>query len=218
MGEKSRGSAPARPGSALEGRMLFLVGARRSGTNWLERMLTAHPQIVAMPAETHLFSHGVANLAKVVQHSSPGSHTPAQTFVDRERFVTAARAFLDEIFVDNLERLGGDARYLLERTPLHSQHLPLIAAIYPDARVLHIVRDGRAVARSLLAMDWGPESMESAAAEWRDSVRGGREGAALFGERFVEVRYEASPATPVAGLRTYGSGWGYRRLKTISSG
>jgi hypothetical protein len=84
----------------------------------------------------------------------------------------------------------------LERTPWHALHLPLIAAAYPDARVIHIVRDGRAVARSLVSMDWGPATIEEAAAEWRDSVRGGLGGKELFGANYREIRFEALMSAP----------------------
>jgi hypothetical protein len=71
---------------------------------------------------------------------------------------------------------------------MHVLHLDLIGAIYPDARVVHIIRDGRDVARSLRAKHWGPDSIADAAAEWRESVLAGR-GADVPG-RYVEVRYE----------------------------
>ena len=54
--------------------------------------------------------------------------------------------------------------------------LDLIAEIYPDARVLHIIRDGRAVTRSLLALPNGPSTIEDAAEEWRESVAAFRSG------------------------------------------
>jgi hypothetical protein len=170
--------------------VLFLVGARRSGTNWLERTLTAHPAVVAMSSETYLFSHGVAPLAERFQHANPASPMMGKTFMQRDAFLDGVRDLIDRALLDNLDAGGKDARYILERTPWHAQHLPLIAGVYPDARVLHIVRDGRAVARSLMSVEWGPSTMAEAAAEWRDSVTGGRSGAGLFGEHYREIVYE----------------------------
>src|SRR5439155_26280155 len=111
------------------------------------------------PSETYLISDGVAPFAELVQHVNPGSMAMAKTFMDRDRFRDAMRDLLDGVFLDNLERLGPDARYIVERTPGHVSHLPLIADVFPDARVIHIVRDGRAVARSLTSMDWGPDTI-----------------------------------------------------------
>ena len=192
-----------RVGSAAQdaGDLLFLVGARRSGTNWLERMLTTHPAIAAMPSETYLFSKGVATLSELVQHTNPAERTPGKTFVERGPFLAAVRSLLDEIFTENRARHGDGARYLLERTPWHATSLPLIAAVYPEARVLHIVRDGRAVARSLLSMHWGPTTIEEAAGEWRDCALGGRTGSELFGRGYMEVRYEELLSDPPGGVR-----------------
>jgi hypothetical protein len=66
----------------------------------------------------------------------------------------------------------------------------LIGSVYPDAHVVHIIRDGRAVARSLLSMDWGPKRMDEAAREWRSAIADARAGGRGFGPRYREVFYE----------------------------
>jgi hypothetical protein len=180
----------SRDQSPLLGRVLFIVGARRSGTNWLERILTAHPEVVAVPTETYLFSHGVQNFAERVQHANPKAPTMGRTFMPRDAFLDAMRNLVDRVLMETLERKESGARYIVERTPWHASHLPLIADVYPDARVVNIVRDGRAVARSLVSMPWGPETIEEAATEWRKAIDDTRGGQALFGERFLEVSYE----------------------------
>jgi hypothetical protein len=180
----------SRSDSPLRDRVIFLVGARRSGTNWLERILTAHPEIEAMPSETYLFSHGVKPLVDRFQHANPALPTMGRTFMPREDFVDALRDLLDRAFEATLDRNRPDARYIVERTPWHASHLPLIAEVYPDARVINIVRDGRDVARSLISMPWGPETMAEAAAEWRDALEDARTGAERFGDRYRDVRYE----------------------------
>lgn len=189
--------------SPLNDRLLFVVGARRSGTNWLQRILRVHPGVAGVPPETHVFNLGVRPLREVFQHSNPGSLMMATMFAERNGVVQGFRKLLDSAFLDNLEREDGEARYLLERTPWHVYDLDLIHEIYPDARVIHIIRDGRAVARSLLAKSWGPDTMEEAAEEWRSSVVAGRTGGVPFGDRYREVRYEellADPAERIAEL------------------
>jgi hypothetical protein len=84
--------------------------------------------------------------------------------------------------------------------------LPLIAEVYPDARFVHIVRDGRDVARSIVAQPWGPDNVEEAAEEWRSSVEAGRNAAPALGDRVLEVRYEdvlADPATAIPRIYTH---------------
>src|SRR4051794_8557731 len=177
----------SRADSPLRGRVVFIVGARRSGTNWLERILTAHPAIVAMPTETYLFSHGIEPFSERFQHANPSAPSMGRTFMPREAFLDSVRDLVDRAFLETLERRDPSARYIAERTPWHASHLPLIADVYPDARVVNIVRDGRAVARSLLSMPWGPDTMEEAAAEWRDAIDDARRSAPLFGESYRDV-------------------------------
>jgi len=191
--------------SVLAGRVVFLTGCRRSGTNWLQRILTAHPDVVGMPSETYLFNGGFSKLADLFQHANPGSPKTGKVFMTRNGMFEAIRDFADRVFDENLERLGRDARYLVERTPWHVYDLELIGGVYPDARVIHIIRDGRDVARSLLSQGWGPTRMEEAAEEWRSSVTAGRFRGRSLGNRYLEVRYEdllESPGPSI--LRIYG--------------
>jgi hypothetical protein len=176
--------------------MIFLVGARRSGTNWLQRTLACHPEVASLPSETALFSDGVATLAERFQHANPGSLMMGRTYIRRESFLDAIRDLVDVAFIETLEPRLPDARYCIERTPGHGSHLRLIHDVFPDARVIHIIRDGRGVARSLLSLDWGPNTMAEAAQEWRDAVVNGRAGGAAFGDRYREVFYEQLVADP----------------------
>jgi Sulfotransferase family len=186
----------SRHDSPLRHRMIFLVGARRSGTNWLQRTLASHPDLAYLPSETYLFSHAISPLADRFQHSNPGSPMMARTYIRRDSFLDAVRDLVDAAFLDTIEHVKPSARYYIERTPWHASHLDLIRDVFPDARVLHIIRDGRAVARSLFSMDWGPNTLREAAEEWRDTVVAGRTGRANFGSRYHEVFYERLLADP----------------------
>ncbi len=189
----------SRADSPLSGRMIFNVGSRRSGTYWLQRIVTAHPDVAAVPSETHLFASGVAPLFEGFQHSVRSSAKVGEVYVERDAALDATRDLCDVVFAGAAE--PGTSR-IAERTPLHVFHLELIAAIYPDAHFVHIIRDGRDVARSIAAQRWGPDEIAEAAAEWRDAILAGR-GAGLPEEVYREVRYEdllTDPAPVVAGL------------------
>jgi hypothetical protein len=173
--------------------MIFNVGSRRSGTFWLQRIVTAHPAVSAVGSETHLFSHGIAPLAERFHHAALGSAQVGSTFIERDALLDALRDFCDTVFAPMIE--PGKER-LAERTPLHALHTGLIADIYPDARIVHIIRDGRDVVRSLLAQQWGPENVAEGAREWRASIESARAGA--HRDRYLEVRYEDLHADPVA--------------------
>src|SRR4051794_2982651 len=194
-GARLRSRAMSRADSPLAGRMIFNVGARRSGTLWLQRVVTAHPDVAAVPSETHLFSHGIAPLFERFQHGAMGSTEVGRVYVERDAIVDAVRDLCDTVFAP---MLGGRAR-LAERTPVHALHVALIAEVYPDAQVVHIIRDGRDVARSIVAQRWGPDGVADAACEWRLAVETARAGAPAG--RYVEVRYEDLHADPDRELR-----------------
>jgi hypothetical protein len=189
----SRGQSP------LRGRMIFNVGSRRSGTFWLQRIVTAHPAVSAVPSETHLFSHGIAPLRERFHHAALDTAQVGSTYIERDVLLDALREFCDTVFNPMLE--PGTER-LAERTPLHALHTGLIRDIYPDSRIVHIIRDGRDVVRSLLTHKWGPQNVAKGAEEWRAAIERARDGAGSS-ERYLEVRYEdlrAEPQTRISGL------------------
>jgi hypothetical protein len=157
--------------------------------------LGAHPAVACVPGETYLFYSGIQPLAERVQHGAAGSARTGSVYMARDAFLDAARDFCDRLFIGLLDTAAGQPRYLVERTPWHVLCLDLIGDIYPDAAVIHIVRDGRDVARSLLAQPWGPDTIEDAAREWRESVDAGRAAGPRL-ERYHEVRYEELLADP----------------------
>jgi len=186
----------SRADSPLAGRMIFNVGARRSGTFWLQRIVTAHPDVAAVPTESHLFSHGIAPLFERFHQGARSSPQFAAIHVGHDVLLDATREFCDRVLGELTEP---GKHFLAERTPLHVYHLDLIGQIYPDASFVHIIRDGRDVARSLRRQPWGPPTSAEAAEEWRSSVAAARE--ARQPERLLEVRYEELLARPEESFR-----------------
>jgi hypothetical protein len=95
---------------------------------------------------------------------------------------------------------------VLEKSPSTSLCAAAIAELTPDAKVVHLVRDGRDVAASLLAASegwgrwWAPRTVPDAARSWVRHVEGAREARDL-GVPYLEVRYEALIAGDVASLQ-----------------
>lgn len=171
--------------------MVFSFGARRSGTWWLQRIITAHPAVAAVPSESFFFSRAIAPLLECFQDIDRDAPSTGRIYAERELLLDATRDFCDRIFGQFAER--GTQR-IGERTPWHVEHLDLMNALYPDAYYIHIIRDGRDSARSLTSMDWFSGSLEEAAAEWRRSVLAARD--AERPARFLEVRYEELLSDP----------------------
>lgn len=182
-------------------RKVFLVGCPRSGTTWLQIILGSHPQ-VATVRETHLFHWYVTNLyTQWGAEKDYPSKDGLRVLLSAAEFDKACRQFTDVIF-DKIEARNPQAEILLEKTPDHLRSWRIIKRLYPDARFLHIVRDPRAVASSLLAFgreSWGegaPRDVTEAALFWRTNVRIGREELPQLGDDYLEVRYEDLSSIP----------------------
>jgi Sulfotransferase family len=87
-----------------------------------------------------------------------------------------------------------------DKTPLYVAHADEVKRVFPEARIVHLVRDGRDVALSLLRVPFGPANVWAAARQWRAAVEAGERAQARFPDDVLSVRYEdlvADPATVV---------------------
>lgn len=149
---------------------VFLVGCPRSGTTWLQLMLSAHPAI-SSSQETHLMTYIAALDSVWAKHaaSSRGIGLPAVLPAEDFRSLEAdfARAVLRKV---------ATTAVFLEKTPGHALHLDRILEMFPDARFIHMVRDPRAVTSSIIragkqwAGPWASPDSRTNALLWRRSV------------------------------------------------
>jgi hypothetical protein len=107
------------------------------------------------------------------------------------------------LLVDGFARETGVSsyRWWIDHTPGNTDSFPQLRLLFPDARFIHIVRDGRAIAASFLALDWGPKDMISAAYSWSKRVAEGLVAEFLCPELVLRVYYEDLVKEPEATLR-----------------
>lgn len=87
-----------------------------------------------------------------------------------------------------------------DKTPRYLAHMLQIQAVLPEARFVHLIRDGRDVALSFIGQPFGPDSVAGAAQWWRKRISGGRALAPLV-EHYLETRYEDLILDPETTLR-----------------
>ena len=202
-----------RPGTTAHPPAPFVVGLTRSGTTLLRMMLDAHPELT-VPPETHFVpdlikaatqeSGAEAMLAALTENRTWGDFGVATEDM-RQRLARlepgdaagAVRAF----FRAYAERQGkprwGD------KTPAYMLAVTRIGRTLPEARFIHLIRDGRDVALSQTAraINEQPPPPEQAA-RWVKRISKSREQAAkLGGERYIEARYEDLVRDPEPVLR-----------------
>jgi hypothetical protein len=197
-------------------RPIFLVGCPRSGTTLLSAMLHAHPRI-AMPPETRFLMRVYERRARFGDLSVAGNRRELARAITakRTRFADLGldRARTIEEIVDGPPTIGsatgivwrqfadsrGKARWG-EKRPAYWQNMDVVLRLFPDAQIIHLVRDGRACVASLKQVHWYRGAAD-AAVSWSLAERElTRLGAALPSDSYVHVRYEDLLANPGAEL------------------
>ena len=131
---------PAGSGVSDDPRPVFVVGLPRSGTTLVEQLVGAHPAAVACGEMREL-----AQLA----HALP---PPAR--VDDARMRLAAERYLEAA----VRRGGADAERLVDKQPLNSLNLDLVARMFNSAHVIWCRRDVRDVGLSIFSEHMSPET------------------------------------------------------------
>ncbi len=194
---------------------LFIVGCARSGTTLLHRIVDAHP-LVAITPEMHWVSSRLQAydprgerlvtrevIAKLAEHKR-FSHFELDR-ADFEDLLGPDEPVPYREFLGRLFELYGRVRekpIVGNKTPAYVRHLPELHGLWPEARFVHIVRDGRDVCLSVLNWKkadrtagrfstWEEDPVSTTALWWERKVRSGHEaGAALGPGLYHEMRYE----------------------------
>jgi len=185
---------------SVEPDFVFIGGAGRSGTTLFRTMLDAHhriscgPELKLIPAISELRDAWWRNMGKTL--SAAG--------LDEDRLDQSVRAFILTLLQDSPAHRCG--LRIAEKTPHNILHMKLLGRLFPQARFIHLIRDGRAVVSSLLNQDWHAHGQgglasicqdhKTAAAYWRQIVQTARQDAEQLPGRYLEIRYEALVESP----------------------
>lgn len=171
----------------------FIVSSPRSGSTWLRLMLNDHPEI-ASGEETFLFTEwgGFQNMVSAYQRER--GYIGLSTYLEEEEFYGLIRAFAVGVFRKFLNRQSKSK--IVEKSARHALFIPSICRVFPNARFVHLVRDGRDCAISVVAAaskwnpDW-PRSIAGASRLWRrhnESILENRD--VIRDGRYLQLTYE----------------------------
>lgn len=224
---------------------IFIVGSGRSGTTILYNMLSTHPELAWFSNYSDKFLNfpGIAALHNILDLPFIGNYIDRNIINNRfskfsvrpveaeniyhshcgfEKSRKTTKKDLKEETETKFKRLiryhlslTGKSRFVSKQTS-NNQRLALIDSMFQDAMYLHIIRDGRAVTRSLLNVDWWDDvilweregrvrnlktredlnELQLAASHWKRNVQEILTQKVQFEDRYMEFRYEDLCANP----------------------
>jgi hypothetical protein len=190
-----------------ENRPIFLVGCPRSGTTLLSVMLHAHPRI-AMPPETRFLlpAYRARRSFGDLAHEANRRRLAQELTAPRGKFrdLQLDRKQVIERIVAQAPTIGAAAGTIWrefarsrdkvrwgEKRPAYWHDMDVILRLFPDAQVIHLVRDGRACVASLKKLDWWDQPLVGSVATWvLADLELRRVAARLPADSYHRLRYE----------------------------
>lgn len=206
--------------------VFFIVGQQKSGTTWLMRMLDSHPEILCK-GEGRFFGAGwrQESVKQTDAKRPPSSLYNAvldaeylRLWIERsvwsrddeagEHVDNIVRMAVDYFLMGELSKTG--KKIVGDKSPLLTpETIEEISTIYPEARVIHIIRDGRDAAVSALHHSWNFGKQKSA------RVSAKREAYRNDAGELKEARESVFAGNS---LKRMAAEWGARVGRTIEDG
>jgi hypothetical protein len=195
----------------------FIVGVGRSGTTLMRLMLDSHPELT-IPPETHFLNPFIQSSGRL--RFNPRIATKTIVNDERRRWndfglseddllarfeaikpfntTDAVRAFYELYAAKHGKRRWGD------KTPDYIRKMKKVQKTIPEARFIHVIRDGRDAGLSqnsrIIKRGKDPVPPREMARRWRKRIVKSRVDAQEV-EHYIEVRYEDMVADTEATLR-----------------
>ena len=195
--------------------IVVIGGCGSSGTTLLRRMLDRHPEIECGPESTVLLDRLMP-----VDELAERFGLSAGEVEGWQRHARSQAEFVARFLAARLAQSG--KRIWADKTPENVGRFDFVLRHFPNARLVHVIRDGRDVAASLRRQPWmklrdrsGAPALARCGAYWAARVGAGRR---LRGNpRYFEIRYEDlvhRPAATLGGLLGFlGLEWHDRLLR-----
>jgi hypothetical protein len=200
---------------------IFILGVHRSGTTLIRFILSSHSDIYIPPESDFIprfflnkpFKALTARDVKQLLHTIftryrfvedwQGPQPNFKNFLDEETGTTTPSNFLSKLYgryaVQNMASRWGD------KTPIYTSYVKLIHQLFPQTQFIHILRDPRDAAISLLERYAHREihvDTYFAAKNWvRRITKARADAASLPVGQYLEIRYEELVSTPEAVVR-----------------
>lgn len=200
-------------------RPIFVVGCARSGTTLLQMMLHSHRRI-AMPPETR-FLMKIYNERRMFGdlNSRENRAAVAAAIVDDEtsKFsdLQLDKEAVRKMILNGPPTIGSAAGIVFreyaakydkprwgDKRPNYIAYIEPLLALFPDAQIVHIIRDGRDCVASLKRMSWWNHPFRFSVNKWIQAIEAGNAARQnLRSDQYRELRYEDLVSDPEKELR-----------------
>jgi hypothetical protein len=189
---------------------VFVLGCPRSGTTLLYYMILSSGGFAIYPEESHVFSLIVPKFGNLARRKT--RQRLMKRWLKSMYFEHSGLAadLIEKKIVEECHNGGDFLRIVMEEiarkqnvdrwadtTPAHLLYIPAIKKAFPDALIIHSIRDGRDVALSMDKLHWIPpfpwdkqNSLMAQGLYWEWIVRNGRKHGQLFSDDYMEVHFE----------------------------
>lgn len=199
---------------APEFNQVFIGGVPRSGTTMLGAMLGTAPGCQVTPESQfkiealRLFSDPLVPPDWPILADFICKHRRFRCWGLDEARLRSVSAFSDypaflQFLVELEAEKNGHTRPAcwIDHTPENLKYAVTLAALFPRARFIHLLRDPRAVAASMLAVDWSQKQVYGAARSWLRQVAWALAAETALPGRVLRVRFEDLVTAPETELR-----------------
>jgi hypothetical protein len=199
-------------------RPIIVLGCPRSGTTLLQVMLHSHPRI-AIPPETRFLLPAYRERLRFGDLSETANRRALGDFIVRtkgHRFADLGldrNATVDQI-VEGPPTLGSAVGIVLrayaerfgrprwgEKRPAYYNHIDVVMRLFPDAKIMHVVRDPRDCVASLKRMPWWRTDSYHSVAAWAQSIDNTERAIRAWPGTVTRVQYERLVAEPESELK-----------------
>ncbi len=191
----------------------FIIGTGRCGTTMLAQMLNSHSAICVPPEIQILFEYsnngarfyevfkekkneyfGTGDFVALMEARTPHNlheYFDYRRFFEKQKYPIASLKELVNNFYNEIAE-SRKKRIFIEQTPWYGQRIDILNELFPDAKYIHMVRDGRDVAISFARTPWWSDDVGENLEKWHKEVQQiiNSSHQILDKNHMLQVRYE----------------------------
>jgi len=197
---------------------IFLTGFARSGTTWVNHIFSDYFDVGMVNEGQFILTFGrklsrygdlsKSQLLRRLIHDL--SKDEYFSILERNYKVTidwlrvlAIQTGFAPLVLEILSQVaqGTGKQRVGSKYPMYGWHIDFLNELFPNCRVVHVIRDGRDCALSQRELFWGHQNTYTCARDWSAYVKKARYDGASMCNRYLEIRYEDLLTEPETNMR-----------------